>query len=72
MNKYTNKYTWDSETLEYFRKDIPLMSKEDIVKQTEHFVEYNCQLEDGETNKMLVTDLLHQIYSDEPGYNPDK
>lgn len=72
MNKYTNKYTWDSETLEEYRKDITLMSKEDMVKQIEYFVEYNCHLEDGETNEMLVTDLLHQIYSDESGYNPDK
>ncbi len=60
-----NNYTWNLETLEKYRKDITSMSKTDMVKQIEHFVEYNCHLEDGETNEMLVTDLLHQIYNGE-------
>lgn len=60
-----NNYTWNLETLEEYRKDITSMSKNDMVKQIEHFVEYNCHLEDGETNEMLVTDLLHQIYNGE-------
>jgi|TARA_R110002167_G_scaffold230484_1_gene435699 hypothetical protein len=56
-------YTWNSETLEEYRKDITLMSFKEMVSQIEYFVEYNCQLEDGETNEMLVIDLLSQIYN---------
>ena len=56
-------YTWNSETLEEYRKDITLMSFKEMVSQIEYFVEDNCQLEDGETNEMLVIDLLSQIYN---------
>ena len=56
-------YTWNSETLEEYRKDITLMSFKEMVSQIEYFVEYNCQLEDGETSEMLVIDLLSQIYN---------
>ena len=56
-------YTWNSETLEEYRKDNTLMSFKEMVSQIEYFVEYNCQLEDGETNEMLVIDLLSQIYN---------
>lgn len=58
-----NKYIWNAETLEEYRKDITLMSKDKMVSQIEDFVEYNCQLEDGDTNEMLVNDLLKQIYN---------
>ena len=62
MNKY--KYYWNEETLEIFRELIELdESFENIKKEVEIFVDRDCDLEDGETNEMLVEDLLNQIYN---------
>jgi len=62
MNKY--KYYWNDETLELFKDLIELdESFENIKKEVEIFVDRDCDLEDGETNEMLVKDLLNQIYS---------
>jgi len=47
------KYFWNDHTLEDYKN----ATKEDI----ESFVANNCQLEDGDTNKMLVDDLMQQI-----------
>jgi len=61
---YKNKYYWNEETLEIFKELIELdESFENIKKEVEIFVDRDCDLEDGETNEMLVKDLLNQIYS---------
>ena len=61
---YKNKYYWNKETLEIFRDLIELdESFENIKKEVEIFVDRDCDLEDGETNEMLVEDLLNQIYN---------
>jgi len=61
---YKNKYYWDEGTLEIFRELIELdESFENIKKEVEIFVDRDCDLEDGETNEMLVEDLLNQIYN---------
>jgi len=58
------KYYWNEETLEIFRELIELdESFENIKKEVEIFVERDCDLEDGETNEMLVEDLINQIYN---------
>ena len=33
-----------------------------MLEQVTFFVENHCQLEDGDTNEMLIADLLNQIY----------
>jgi len=61
---YKNKYYWDEETLEIFRELIELdESFENIKKEVEIFVDRDCDLEDNETEEMLVEDLLNQIYN---------
>lgn len=61
---YKNKYYWNEDTLEIFRELIELdESFENIKKEVEIFVDRDCDLEDGETNEMLVEDLLNQIYN---------
>ena len=61
---YKNKYYWNEDTLEIFKELIELdESFENIKKEVEIFVERDCDLEDGETNEMLVEDLLNQIYN---------
>jgi len=39
------------------------MSKEELLKSVTEFVEIDCHLEDGETEEMLVDDLMKQIYN---------
>mgnify|MGYP003113161583 CR=1 FL=1 len=61
---YKNKYYWNEETLEIFRELIELdESFENIKKEVEIFVDRDCDLEDNETEEMLVEDLLNQIYN---------
>ena len=60
-----NKYYWNEETLELFRELIELGDdKEQVRKNVEFFVNRDCDLEDNETEEMLVEDLLNQIYQD--------
>jgi len=47
-----NKYYWSEETLEYFSTH-----KNEIAD----FVKYECDLEEGETEQMLIDDLTNQI-----------
>tara|TARA_R110001583_G_scaffold23353_4_gene86387 strand:+ start:8378 stop:8557 length:180 start_codon:yes stop_codon:yes gene_type:complete len=56
------KYTWSEETLHSYRELIEKINKEEMIKEVNFFVKNNCNLEDGDTNEMLVTDLLNQIY----------
>ena len=42
---------------------INKINKEEMFSDVTFFVENHCQLEDGETNEMLVADLLNQIYN---------
>ena len=57
-----NKFYWDEDTLNAFRFESNYMNKEELLKSVTEFVEINCHLEDGETEEMLVEDLLNQIY----------
>jgi len=47
-----NKYYWSLETLQYFKKNQ---------KEIADFVKYECDLEEGETEEMLIEDLKRQI-----------
>lgn len=57
-----NRFYWDEDTLNAFRFESNYMSKEELLKSVTEFVEIDCHLEDGETEEMLVEDLLNQIY----------
>ena len=46
-----NKYYWSLETLQYFKKNQ---------KEIANFVKYECDLEEGETEQMLIDDLTNQ------------
>ena len=60
-----NKYYWNEETLELFRELIELGDdKEQVRKNVEFFVNRDCDLEDNETEEMLINDLMNQIYQD--------
>jgi hypothetical protein len=46
------KFYWSLETLQYFKKNQ---------KEIADFVKYECDLEEGETEEMLIEDLKRQI-----------
>ena len=46
------KFYWSLETLQYFKKNQ---------KEIADFVKYECELEEGETEEMLIEDLKRQI-----------
>mgnify|MGYP003146100396 CR=1 FL=1 len=55
------KYYWNTETLNYFRKQFD--TKNECLIAVEKFVKKSCDLEQGETEKDLVQDLMFQIYN---------
>jgi hypothetical protein len=57
------KYTWSQETLNSYKELIVKINKEEMLKEVDFFVTNHCNLEDGDTNEMLIEDLLNQIYS---------
>lgn len=66
--KYTKEYItdgekfyWDEDTITAFKFEANYMSKEELLKSVTEFVEIDCHLEDGETEEMLVQDLMNQV-----------
>ena len=57
-----NKFYWDEDTLDHFRFEANYISKEELLRSVTEFVEIDCHLEDGETEEMLIDDLMNQIY----------
>ena len=57
----SNKYYWDEDTLNYFRFVDSYMSEAELLNEVEKFVANNCSLEDGETEEILIKDLIRQI-----------
>lgn len=58
-----NKFYWDKNTLDAFRLEANYMTKEELLISVTDFVEIDCDLEEGETEEMLVEDLMNQIYN---------
>jgi len=56
-------YHWNEDTLNAFILESNYINKEELLKSVTEFVEIDCHLEDGETEEMLVEDLLNQIYN---------
>ena len=61
MNK--SKYTWNPETINHFQFMSSYVSGEEVYEAIQEFVEVDCQLEDGDTEDMLVQDLYKQIFN---------
>jgi len=59
----TMKFTWNEDTLDHFKFMSSYATKSEVQKEVQEFVEIDCHLEDGETEEMLVNDLMNQIYS---------
>lgn len=55
------QFYWDEDTLNAFRFEANYISKEELLKSVAEFVEIDCHLEDGETEEMLISDLMKQI-----------
>jgi len=56
-------YYWNKETISHFQFVSNYISKNEVLKQIQEFVEIDCQLEVGDTEEMLVNDLINQVYS---------
>ena len=56
-------YYWNEETISHFQFVSNYISKNEVLKQIQEFVEIDCQLEIGDTEEMLVNDLINQVYS---------
>lgn len=61
------KFYWNPDTLDAFRFESSYMTPAELLNSVEVFVENECSLEDGETEEMLIQDLLNQI-SPNAGY----
>jgi len=58
-----SKFYWDSETLDYFSELAIRKTNSEVKKAIEEFAKFDCYLEDGETEEMLVNDLMKQVYN---------
>jgi hypothetical protein len=56
-----NRFYWDEDTLNAFRFEANYLSAAELLNEVEKFVEIHCHLEDGETEEMLIQDLMKQI-----------
>lgn len=61
MNK--SKYTWNADTINHFQFMSSYISGEEIYEIVQDFVAVDCQIEDGDTEEMLVDDLYKQIFN---------
>ena len=60
--KATNmkEFTWNSDTIEYFKELYFTIPTDDYYLKIEEFVKYECDLEDGETHQDLMVDLINK------------
>jgi hypothetical protein len=57
------KYTWNHDTINHFQFMSSYLSSKEIYEMVQDFVAVDCQLEDGDTEEMLVEDLYKQIFN---------
>lgn len=62
-NKYRNMFHWNDETLQHFRFISSYLNKKEVEKHITNFVYNECDLEENETEKMLIKDLTNQVYN---------
>jgi hypothetical protein len=58
-----SKYTWNHDTINHFQYMSSYLSSKEIYEMVQDFVAVDCQLEDGDTEEMLVEDLYKQIFN---------
>jgi len=58
------EFYWNTETIEYF-KELYDLRPWTYYKEIEEFINYDCDLEDGETREDLMIDLISKTQSDE-------
>jgi len=56
------KYEWNEDTLNHFEFISGYATVNEMYNMIKEFVELDCQLEEGETEKDLVEDLMNKIY----------
>jgi len=59
--KNTNKFYWNPETLEHFKFTSHYQNEIETIKEITLFVENECDIEENETEEMLVNDIKKQI-----------
>lgn len=57
------RYNWNKETIEYFKFESNYLSKKEILKSVDNFVSIDCEIQQNETEKDLISDLMKQIYN---------
>ena len=57
------EYNWNKETIEHFKFESNYLSKKDILKSVENFVSIDCEIQQNETEKDLISNLMKQIYN---------
>jgi hypothetical protein len=60
-----SKYCWNEDTVNHFKFTSAYVSKDEVFKEVQEFVEIDCTLEDSETEEDLVNDLISKIYEGE-------
>tara|TARA_R110000868_G_scaffold228328_1_gene481350 strand:- start:269 stop:460 length:192 start_codon:yes stop_codon:yes gene_type:complete len=58
-----NKFYWNEDTLDHFKFESTYLSKDEVIKNIVEFILFECSLEDGETDEMLVEDLKNRIFT---------
>jgi hypothetical protein len=56
------EFYWNKETVDHFRFASNYGTVNEIYNMVKEFVEIDCVLEDGETEKELITSLMNEIY----------
>ena len=56
------EYIWSEDTLNPFEFISSYSTENKVYDMIREFVELDCQLEDGETEKDLVEDLMNKVY----------
>ena len=56
------EYEWNEDTLSYFEFASCYTTMNEVYNMIKEFVKVDCQLEEGETEKDLVEDLMNKIY----------
>ena len=54
------KFSWNKDTLEFFKK-LKNENAKEFYKKVNNFVRYECDLEDGENVLDLEIDLINQV-----------
>tara|TARA_R110000803_G_scaffold121540_2_gene189629 strand:+ start:498 stop:686 length:189 start_codon:yes stop_codon:yes gene_type:complete len=59
----TKKFEWNEDTINHFKFESSYLSKDIVIENIVEFVLFECSLEDGETDEMLVESLKNKIFT---------